>query len=524
MKNESKQTDISTSTPIIPILTMQGITKRFPGVLANDRVDLELFPGEVLALLGENGAGKSTLMNILAGLYRPDEGRITIHGKEVSIESPQDSTAHGIGMVHQEFMLVDTMTVAENVILGLRGLPFIPKLDDIKKRIKELSDQYNLQVDPDSYIWQLGVGEQQRVEILKIIYRGADILILDEPTAVLTPQESYELNVVIKQMISEGKSAIFITHKMDEVLSFSNWVRILRNGRLVAVKKTNETSPKDLAKLMVGREVLFRLNKKQVEVGDVLLKIEDVRALNAHQLPALKGVSLEIRSGEVLGIAGVAGNGQKELAEVVTGLLPVISGKIFINGKDKTNMSPLDYIKSGVSHIPADRGSMGIIGDMSVANNLAMKGYRYEPILKIGILNPRRILDFAKRMIKRFNISTPTPHIMVKFLSGGNIQKTILAREIEACKGILIAAYPSRGLDVGATESVRNEILKQREDGTAVLLISEELEELLTIADKIAVIHEGEIMGIVASKETDMNTLGLMMTGVKNEETSRSLS
>ncbi len=502
----------------VPILEMKGITKRFPGVLANDHADIELYPGEVLALLGENGAGKSTLMNILVGLYRPDEGEIYVRGRRVEIHSPRDAAALGIGMVHQNFKLVPTMTVAENIILGLTDLPFVPDFEEVNRRIREISDHYNLQVDPSAYIWQLSVGEQQRVEILKLIYRGASILILDEPTAVLTPQESRELGKIIKIMVDEGKSTIFITHKMDEVMAFSDWVRVLQHGKVVAIKRTAETNPQELARLMVGREVLFRLEKEDITPGDVVLELRDVEALNNKGLPALRKVSLTIRQGEILGIAGVAGNGQRELAEVVTGLRPVTAGKMFINGQDLTNRSPLDIIKAGVSHIPADRIGMGAVGDMPVSDNLAMKGYRNPPFSSGGMLHPKRILEFARRMIESFRIATPTPQTHIKFLSGGNIQKAILAREIDACEGLLVAVYPSRGLDVGATEAVRKRLLDQRAQGRAVLLISEELDELMTIADRIAVLYEGRIMGIVPSSEADIETLGLMMAGVTHAD------
>ena len=454
---------MSEQTSPTPILEMRGITKHFPGVMANDRADLELYPGEVLALLGENGAGKSTLMNVLVGLYRPDEGEISVHGQRVEIHSPRDAAALGIGMVHQNFMLVPTMTVAENIILGVTDLPFVPRMDEISRRIRDISRRYNLEVDPNAYIWQLSVGEQQRVEILKLIYRGAEILILDEPTAVLTPQEARELGQILNIMTDEGKSAIFITHKMEEVMAFSQWVRVMQHGRVVAVKKTAETNPQELARLMVGREVLFRLEKDACTPGDVTLELRDVCAANDKALPALRDVSFSIYGGEILGIAGVAGNGQRELAEVVTGLRKVTQGTVFINGKDRTNKPPLEIIQSGVSHIPADRIGMGVVGDMAVADNIAMKGYRQSPLTEHGILHPRRILDLARRMIEAFRIATPSPQTHIKFLSGGNIQKAILAREIDACAGLLVAVYPSRGLDVGATEAVRRRLLEQRD-------------------------------------------------------------
>ncbi|MBN1262235.1 MAG: ABC transporter ATP-binding protein [Anaerolineae bacterium] len=501
-----------------PILEMQGITKRFPGVLANDHVDLELYPGEVLALLGENGAGKSTLMNVLVGLYRPDEGEIYVRGKRAEIHSPKDAAALGIGMVHQNFMLVKTMTVAENIILGMSDLPFVPSMETVGKRITEISKRYNLQVDPNAYIWQLSVGEQQRVEILKLVYRGAEILILDEPTAVLTPQESHELAGVLKVMTDEGKSAIFITHKMEEVMEFSDWVRVLQHGKLVAVRRTQDTSPQELARLMVGREVLFRLDKAACTPTETILELQDVHADDDKGLPALRGLSLTIHGGEIVGIAGVAGNGQRQLSEVVTGLRRVTGGQVFIRRKDMTNQNPLSVIKAGVSHIPADRIGMGAVGNMAVSENLVMKGYREAPIVINGVLRPNRILEFAHKMIEMFRIATPTPQTRIKFLSGGNIQKAILAREIDACDGLLVAVYPSRGLDVGATESVRRMLLAQREEGMGVLLISEDLEELLTIADRIAVMFEGQIMGVVASDDADVETLGLMMAGVKRED------
>jgi simple sugar transport system ATP-binding protein len=503
-----------TDNTVTPVLEMRGITKRFPGVVANDQVDLRLDAGEMLALLGENGAGKSTLMNVLVGLYRADEGELFVRGQHVTIHSPRDAAALGIGMVHQNFKLVPTMTVAENVILGLRDLTFVPDMEDISNRIRDISDRYNLQVDPQAYIWQLSVGEQQRVEILKLIYRGAEILILDEPTAVLTPQEAQELGQILHVMQKEGKSTIFITHKMEEVMAFSDWVCVLQHGRVVAVKRTAETNPGELARLMVGRDVLFRLEKEPREPGKLTLSLNNVHANNDKGLPALRGISFDLHQYEILGIAGVAGNGQQELAEVVTGLRPVKGGQIYIGMDDLTNCSPLEVIKSGVSHIPADRIGMGAVGDMAVADNIAMKGYRSAPLADRGILRPKRIIDFAKAMIQLFQIVTPAPTTRVKFLSGGNIQKTILAREIDACAGLLVAVYPSRGLDVGATEAVRRRLIEQRDAGRAVLLISEDLEELTSIADKIAVLYEGRIMGTLTPDQADIEKIGLMMAGV----------
>ncbi|MDI7274573.1 MAG: ABC transporter ATP-binding protein [Anaerolineae bacterium] len=501
--------------PTTPILQMRGIRKRFPGVLANDGVDLDLYPGEVLALLGENGAGKSTLMNILVGLYHPDEGQVYLRGGRVDIRSPRHAAALGIGMVHQNFMLVESMTVAENIVLGLAGLPFVPDLRMIHARIRELSERYGLRVDPEAQVWQLSVGEQQRVEILKLIYRGAEILILDEPTAVLTPQEADDLAVVVRRMTAEGKSAIFITHKMEEVMAFSQRVMVLRQGRVQAVLDTNQTSPQELAYLMVGREVLFRLQKEECRPGNEVLRVSGLQAENDKGLRALRDVSFAICEGEILGIAGVAGNGQRELAEVITGLRKASQGQVILRGRRAASRTPLELIRAGVSHVPEDRSEMGLVGNMAVAENLAMKAYRQAPLSRRGLLQPRSMLEFARRLIEGFRIATPSPHTRVKFLSGGNLQKTIVAREITACRSLLVAVHPTRGLDVGATEALRKLLLEERDKGMAVLLISEDLEELLAISDRIAVLFGGEIMGILPAAEADAETLGLMMAGAR---------
>jgi simple sugar transport system ATP-binding protein len=452
-------------------------------------------------------------MNILAGLYRPDSGEIRIKGRSARIGSPRDAAALGVGMVHQNFMLVDSMTVAENVVLGIASLPFVPNMGRIKREILELSARYNLKVEPDACVWQLSVGEQQRVEILKLLYRKAEILILDEPTAVLTPQESQELNAVVKIMKAEGKSAIFITHKMEEVMTFSDRVMVLRRGKVVAEKRTADTDPRELARLMVGREVLFCIDKRPFEPKGTVLELSGVEAKNERGLPALKGVSLKLRSGEILGIAGVAGNGQRELAETITGLRPTTGGSISINCIDSTNASPISIIRRGVGHVPQDRVAVGVVGDMSVADNLAMKGYRTAPLATAGVLRPRRFLELARRMIEAFKIATPSPATRAKFLSGGNIQKTILAREIEACSSLLVAVYPSRGLDIGATEAVRKELVAQRDSGLGVLLVSEDLEELAQVADTIAVMFEGRIMAVLPACDAEAESLGLLMSG-----------
>lgn len=500
---------------------MYGITKRFPGVLANDQVDLEVRRGEVLALLGENGAGKSTLMNVLAGMYRPDEGRILIHDQQVEQLSPRDAIANGIGMVHQHFMLVPSLTVAENVLLGLEDAPFLLNLEQVREKLNREAKQYALGVDPDAFVWQLSVGEQQRVEILKLLYRGADVLILDEPTAVLTPQESADLSRTLQQMASEGKAIIFITHKLDEVMAFSDRVTVLRKGKVVSNLNTRETSREALARLMVGRDVLFRLEKARCEPGEVALEIRDLNADNDKGLPALKDVDLTICEGEILGIAGVAGNGQRELAEVITGLRSARSGSLKARGVDILNTSPREAINAGVSHIPGDRLGMGLAPNLPVSDNLVMKAYR-EPPLATGILLSRRHLDrFVRRLIDLFSIATPGPETPARLLSGGNQQRVVLAREIDASRGIMIAVNPSRGLDVGATESVRKALLTERERGTAVLLVSEDLDELTQLADRIAVFFEGEVMGVVDPEEASLEEIGLLMAGEHSESDGR---
>ena len=492
---------------------MYGVTKRFPGVLAIDHADLFLDRGEVLALLGENGAGKSTLMNCLAGLYRPDEGRILVRGEVAHLSSPRDAIVLGVGMVHQHFMLAETLTVAENILLGLQGASTVLQIKQVRKRIQELSDRYGLKVDPDAYIWQISVGEQQRVEILKLLYRGAEILILDEPTAVLTPQESADLSRTLRQMVSEGKSVIFITHKLDEVMEFADRVTVLRAGRAISTLPIGQTTKAELARLMVGREVLFRLEKHPREPGDVALEVQELCAQNDKGLPALRGVSFSIRKGEILGIAGVAGNGQRELAEVITGLRASTGGRVRVYGRDVTGKSPLDLIRAGVSHIPGDRIGMGMVPNLPVSDNLGMKAYRQPPLSHGILLDAPALRAFARRLVEAFSIATPSTETAARLLSGGNQQKMVLAREISAGRGMIVAVYPSRGLDVGATEAVRKTLLEQREQGAAVLLISEDLDELCQLSDRVATMFEGEIMGTVRPEQSCAEEMGLMMAG-----------
>jgi len=498
-----------------PLMSMRGITKRFPGVLANDHIDLDVQAGEVHALLGENGAGKTTLMNVLSGLYRADEGGIYIRGRRVSLQSPRDAIALGIGMVHQHFKLVEPQTVAENVILGLNSPRFFLEMGRIESKIAEFSKQYGLQVDPRARIWQLSVGEQQRVEILKMLYRGVDILIMDEPTAVLTPQEVEDLFVTLRRMADEGKAIIFISHKLGEVMAISDRVTILRGGKVVATVTTGQTTKQELARMMVGREVLFHVAKSPLEPGEVILEVRDLRALNDRGLEALKDVSFAMCEGEILGIAGVAGNGQRELAEVITGLRKATSGCVFIASCDLTNCSPRRVIREQVSHVPEDRLGMGLVPNLAVSDNVILKSYRDRPLARGPFLDRPSISRFAAGLIERFSIATPSQETPVRLLSGGNLQRTILAREISVAPRLMVAVHPTRGLDIGATESVRNLLLKQRDEGAAILLISEDLDELLSVSDRIAVMYEGEIMGIVHAEGADIEEIGLMMAGSK---------
>jgi general nucleoside transport system ATP-binding protein len=512
------------STPPIAV-AMRGITKRFPGVVANDQVDLEMRQGEIHALLGENGAGKSTLMSVLSGLYRQDEGEIYLRGadgalKQANIDSPRAAIEAGIGMVHQHFKLVPNQTVAENVILGLTDLPLLPDMRRLESEVNRLGRQYRMPVDPRAYIWQLSVGEQQRVEILKLLYRGAATLILDEPTAVLTPQEAKELGEILRNMAAEGKAIIFISHKLDEVMAVADRVTVLRDGKNVATLDIAGTSKTELARLMVGREVLFRVSKDKVEPGADVLMLENVSALNDKGLPALRRVSLAIRSGEIVGVAGVAGNGQSELAEVTTGLRSVTEGRIVLRGRDVTGCSSRDFIRQGVAHIPGDRLGMGLAGNLSVSDNLIMKAYRRPPIASGPFLVGRAIYNYARKLTQSYQVMTPSVTTPVRLLSGGNQQKAILAREITAGETmagagsvLLVANHPTRGLDVGAIESVRRILLEQRRRDTAILFISEDLDELLALSDRIVVLHSGEVMGTVEPQSVTLDELGLMMAG-----------
>jgi len=494
---------------------MINITKRFPGVLANNKVNFDVHAGEVHALLGENGAGKSTLMKILYGMYQPEEGRIILDGEQVKIKSPVDSIHLGIGMIHQHFMLVESLTVAENVALGLpssRGP--LTDLDKVSTRILELAEIYGLQVDPDAYVWQLAVGQQQRVEIIKALYRGAALLILDEPTAVLTPQEVDDFFVTMRQMINDGHALIFISHKLHEVLDISHRISVLRDGNMIGTICAQGVTKGKLAEMMVGREVGLKKERAMINSKETRLVLKDICAQSNRGTPALNDVNLEVHTGEILGVAGVSGNGQKELAEVITGLRSITRGQILLEGEEVTGKSPKELINKSLSYIPEERMRDGMIKEFTVAENLILREHNQDPYARKGFLNLKAISTHSNIMIKNFNVKTPSQETMVKNLSGGNIQKLVLARELARKPRTLVAAQPTRGLDIGATEYVHLRLLEQREEGTATLLISEDLDEILVLSDRIAVIFEGKIMGVIDREEATPEKLGLLMAGV----------
>jgi simple sugar transport system ATP-binding protein len=511
------------STPPIPLVVeMRSIVKRFPGVLANDHVDFELRKGEIHALLGENGAGKSTLMNVLAGLYRQDLGTIIVNREMKSFSSPRDAILAGIGMVHQHFMLVPSQTVTENILLGLEDPRFLVRLSEYDPKIAALGDKFGLKVDPRAKIWQLSVGEQQRVELLKMLYRGAQVLIMDEPTAVLAPTEIEGLFNTLRAMIDEGKSVIFISHKLQEVMEISDRVTVLQKGKVTAagVSTTNITR-QELARLMVGREVLFQMEKKAQTPGKVILKVEDLYADNDKGLQAIKGVSFQVHSGEILGIAGVAGNGQGELAQVITGLRHCTRGNIVFNEDNITNRPALRAIQNGMAYIPEDRTHVGTAPNLSITDNVIMKKYRKPPISHGWMMDGNAATQFAKQLREEYDIIVPNVETPVRLLSGGNLQRVILARELSGQPPFMVAVQPTRGLDVGAIEGVHRLLLAQRETGAAVLLISEELEELLSLSDRLLVIYEGKIMGEITGGFDDqglIEKIGLMMTGTPFEK------
>ena len=501
-------------------IEMNDITVTFPGVIANDNITFSLKKGEIHGLLGENGAGKSVLMKTLYGMHTPDKGKILVNGNEVRINNPSIAIKLGIGMVHQHFMLVPHLTVAENIILG-QELTINKFFLDTKKTLEHISvfcDRYNLCIDLDSQIHSLPVGMQQRVEILKALYRGADILILDEPTSVLTPQESEELFKAVIALKDQGKTIVFISHKLKEVLQICDRITVLRKGKVIGTVKTVDTNQNDLAKMMVGREVKLSYQKEENKKKKIVLKVENVETFNDRGVPALKGVNLNVNAFEILGIAGVQGNGQSELVEVITGLRKANKGKIILNDKNITGISPKNRIKMGISHIPEDRQKRGLILDFSVMENLMLGSHDTPPFSNDKLrINYEKIVDFAEKLIEDFQIKTPNKDTKVRYLSGGTQQRVVVAREFSRNPGLIITAQPTRGLDVGATEYVHSKLIEMRDQGSAILLLSADLDEIWMLSDRIAVIFEGKIVAIKDPKETNRQEIGLLMAGAKLE-------
>ncbi|HET7629116.1 MAG TPA: ABC transporter ATP-binding protein [Bacillales bacterium] len=500
------------------VIEMKNIRKEFPGVVANDDINLQVKKGEIHALLGENGAGKSTLMNILFGLYQPDRGEIYVNGNKVHITDANEANALGIGMVHQHFMLVEKFTVTENIILGnepKKGLTMNKKkaAEDVRK----ISEQYGLQVDPKAKIGNISVGMQQRVEILKTLYRGADILIFDEPTAVLTPQEIEELMAIMKRLVAEGKSIILITHKLKEIMAVADRCTVIRRGKSIDTVNVSEANPDKLAMMMVGREVNFEVERAASKPGETVFEVKDLVVGDEGKTAVVKQLNLNVRAGEILGIAGVDGNGQTELIEAVTGLRKVKSGSIQVNGKDITSITPRKVFESGVGHIPQDRHKHGLVLDFSIGENMVLQSYYQSPYSNKGLLNYKQIFAHAKKLIAEFDVRTPSETTPARALSGGNQQKAIIAREVDRSPDLLIAAQPTRGLDVGAIEFIHSKLVEERNNGKAVLLVSFELDEIMNLSDRIAVMYNGEILAEVDPSETDEQELGLLMAGHKDK-------
>jgi simple sugar transport system ATP-binding protein len=499
---------------------MRGITKRFGPVLANDQIDFEAPWGEVHALVGENGAGKSTLMSILAGLYRPDSGSVEIDGEPLRFRSPRDAITHGIGMVYQHFMLVEPFTVAENVVLGERRSGVNLETARVERELAELSTRYGLDVDPKAKIWQLSVGEQQRVEILRLLYIGARILVFDEPTAVLTPQEARGLIQTLRGLAAQGFAVVFISHKLDEVLAVADRISVLRRGRIAATTTPQETDRRTLARLMVGRELAAFVEDptsephEAIAPGEIMLALRGVNALGENGLPALRDIALEVSAGETLGIAGVAGNGQRELAEIITGLRPVTAGTIHVAGKEMTNRPAARIAHAGVAHIPEDRLATGLIGGMDLSENAILRDYARPPLCKGPFLAGPAIATFTDHLLASHDVKAPGRWAKLRTLSGGNQQKLLLARELAGAPRLIVAVHPTRGVDIGATEAIHAALREQRARGAATLLVSEDLDELLAISDRIAVLFEGRVMGVVPARGADPEQIGLLMAGI----------
>ena len=498
---------------------MRGITKRFPGVVADDRVDFDLRRGEVHALLGENGAGKSTLMNVLYGLYKPDEGEIVVKGKRVSFGSAKDAIDEGIGMVHQHFMLIPVMTVAENIVLANepRHAGALLDMDAARERVRHLSQTFRFAIDPDARVEQISVGQEQRVEILKALYRSADILILDEPTAVLTPQEAQELFGILRTLVREGMSVIFISHKLKEVLEIADRITVLRRGKKIDTIPREGATEQRLARMMVGREVLLRVEKRPADPGDTLLEVRDLSVSDDRGLPAVRDVSFQVKAGEIVGIAGVEGNGQTELIEAITGLRSAASGEIVVAGRAISHASARQMLDAGVGHIPEDRQRRGLVLEFTIAENIALHDYNRPPDSRFGWLFPRRLVQRAARLIEEFDVRGGGPNTRAAALSGGNQQKLVAAREVARDPKVLVAAQPTRGLDVGAIEYLHRRLVEERDEGRAILLLSLELDEVLSLSDRLLVMYEGRI---VAEHGTDVDEeqIGLEMLGASTKE------
>ncbi len=501
------------------MLEMRGITKRFPGVLASDNVSFDVYPGEVHTLLGENGAGKSTLMKILYGLYEADAGEVLLHGEPLDIHEPTDAIEHGIGMIHQHFMLVPTLTVAENVALGLKSSKGVrTDLDVVSARIRELSEVYGLKVDPKAYIWQMAVGEQQRVEIIKALYRDAKLLILDEPTAVLTPQEVDQLFVTLRQLRDDGRGLIFISHKLHEVLALSTRITVLRHGRVTGSVSAEGATRESLAQMMVGRAVKLAPDKTEAQPTDVKLAIKDLRVLRDRGEEGVRGIDLEVRAGEIMGIAGVSGNGQMLLAEAIAGLRPPSEGSIMIAGTEVVGMTPKEVRGTGLSYVPEKRMKDGAISEFTVSENLLLIDHSESEYLNRGLYDFGTINEHCQQLVEEYTVKTPTLDTPARNLSGGNIQKMIIARELSGTPEVLLAAQPTRGVDIGAAEYIHKRLIEQRDANTAILMISEDLDEVFGVSDRVAVMYEGEIMGIVDPKTATREEVGLMMAGVAQEQ------